>query len=298
MKLVIGIPTVPRPRDYLSGTIDSIVAGIAPEAWPRVEIVVFNASVPPERHRAARALAARHPDLARSGRLTIIEDRARDDVSPSPPSRDAWRRKLILDFVHLARACAVRGDHYLHVEDDVLAAAGFHADLERWFDDHFAARRDWAFLALFSTYRLRDREEIPARDFFSACALLFRSADALAFAAYAEARSRGDRALDLLMRDWLAGEGRGVFVRSPALFQHVGVFSSFSSELRPFQAASYPERRMRALARGARELLEVARERPRDLVPLLRWRVAVIAPPVRSAWTRIRRALGRAARDD
>jgi glycosyl transferase family 54 (putative N-acetylglucosaminyltransferase) len=304
-RLVIGVPTVPRRRDYLAGALGSLVAGIPEEARDRVAVVVLNAAVPPSSHPAVAEAAARHRALVDAGLLTFIDNPAGHPALAQPaagrrpgerPERFAWRRKLVLDFAHLARICSRRGDVYLHVEDDTLAAPDLVPELTRWYDARYAARDDWLFLALFSGRVLPDGAEFPLAQYYSTCAILFRAAEAARVADEVERRS-GERPLDELLRELAAAEGRKVYVRSPSLFQHLGLQSSYAGETRPAQSGSFREPRRAALARGAGDLAEVLRHHPGDLPRFLRKRAEALwpwlDPPVRRylrpAWAALRR---------
>ena len=144
-RLVIGIPTVPRPRPHLFETIDSILRGIPPGARDRVVLVVYNAAAPPEAHALARALPARHAAEVDAGRLRVLENPdghaalAGIEARCPPGERPdyfRWRCKLVLDFSRLVSFASALGDYYLHVEDDMLAAPDFLQKLEGWFDRH------------------------------------------------------------------------------------------------------------------------------------------------------------------
>jgi len=305
-RLVIGIPTVPRRQDYVGQTVDSIVAGIAPRAWERVEVVVFDASEQPTRHAAVAQIETRHRERIQSGQLTILRNpdghprlldaalKCRPD--DESPTRVDWRRKMVLDFVHLTRFCADRGDYYLHVEDDTIATADFFAQLTTWFDGDFDGRDDWAFLTLFTSYRLRDREGIPLENFFSACALMFRCRDLGRVAHHCESNV-AQQVLDFLLRDFAQQAGKSVFVRSPPLFQHIGLFSSCDDETRPIQAARFAEGRLPTVARALREAVDVLLRDPKALPDFIRWRLAVLVPSLVPLVSDIRRALGRRGQD-
>ncbi|HEY4184795.1 MAG TPA: hypothetical protein VGP07_06975 [Polyangia bacterium] len=287
-KLVIGIPTVPRTPSQLGRTLASIVDGIPPHLRAHVKVVVFNAAAPPASHGEVQALRDQYADLLRSGWLTVLENPggyppcAEDDPGRRPGEELSylqWRRKVVLDFAHVAGHCAARGDFYLHVEDDMLATRDFLSKLIDWVDRWFAARDDWQFLTLFTTHRLADRASLPPKDFFSCCALLFRSAEAAAFAAYATRNATANE-LDFLLRDFTVETGKAIFVRSPSLFQHLGLFSSFQGQAHPLQTAHFQERFVDTVARSLREAWHLARTEPRSLPALLRWRTAVLFPPV------------------
>jgi N-Acetylglucosaminyltransferase-IV (GnT-IV) conserved region len=299
-RLVIGVPTVPRHSDYVERTVDSIVAGIPPGAWNRVEIVVFDATQPPVRHAAVARIEARYREQIELGRLTILRNECgypQLQVDPvggtdreEPARRSFWQRKLVLDFVHLARFCAQRGDYYLHVEDDSIATVDFLEHLTKWFDADFAERDDWAFLTLFTFYRTQDGEAVSLEEFFSACALLFRADDVSRVTHHCE-EHLSRNGLDFLLAEFAGQEGRAVFASSPPLFQHIGLFSSFEGETRTIQAAWFAEGRLRVFARGLGEATALLRRDPAAMAEFLRSRLTILAPPLLSlvrSWRRLR----------
>jgi hypothetical protein len=166
-KLVIGIPTVRRHRDYLLETVDALIMNIPKQVRAQVELIVFNADVSPEQHVQVGNLAARHAALIESGFLTILtnpgghpELGGRSSSFEKPAVKrwenKAWEVKLTLDATYLMRYGAERGDYYLHLEDDFLAADGFYQRLVEWFDRNFAGRSDWGMLTVYAPYNFQD----------------------------------------------------------------------------------------------------------------------------------------------
>lgn len=294
-RLVIGIPTVSRDRDYLLETVGSIVAGVPAVARGGVEVVVFNAEAEPDRHKGVARLLAAHGDLVRAGFLhvaanpdghaelrgwrppaaEVIRDRPHlglkldrlDDEGLRAWSR--WETKLALDAAYLMQHAAPRGDYYLHVEDDFVAAPGFYRRLVAWVDEHFARRDDWSMLSLFTPFHVEDRQEYPLHRFYGSSGMLFRTGDVAVLAA--ELRARFDeRPFDHLVGRILAEWGRPVYACAPALFRHVGLVSSFAEKatvepIRPLHGSP---------KRGALgDLLDVLRYRPWAIARFVRHRI-------------------------
>jgi glycosyl transferase family 54 (putative N-acetylglucosaminyltransferase) len=301
-RLVIGVPTVPRQLDYVGRSIDSIIAGIPTTAWDRVELVVFDATPPDVHHAAVAEIEERHHKLISAGHLTVLRNeigyaRLRDAAVQGSDGEEAarrtfWQRKLVLDFVHLARFCSDRGDYYLHVEDDSIATADFLPRLTKWFDGDFDDDVHWAFLTLFTFYRLENRQTVSLDKFFSACALLFRSTDLSSVTQYCE-ESLDRHGLDSLLGDYAEAEGKVVFASSPPLFQHIGLFSSFEGETRTTQAVRFGEGRLTMLRRGLGEAKALLRRDPASMSEFLLGRLNVMAPSLLSLVRSVRRRPGR-----
>jgi hypothetical protein len=277
---------------------------MSPSSGQQVEIVVFNAEPQPEQHAEACRIPARYRSLVDSGRMTLLTNpgghpqlavRGSEPLEHESERHWAWRRKLALDFAHVAAHSSQRGDYYLHVEDDMLAARDFLPDLTSWFDEYFANRDDWAFLSLFVPLRLVDREEIPLDQYYSCCALLFRCDDLAPLVGFL--RRRFDEApLDFLVREFAATQGKAVFARVPSLFQHVGVLSTGDDETNPVQALAFRESSLAAAPRGLREAIEVLVHGRASLPTFLRWRADVLAPALVPPGRFVMRVVRRLAR--
>ncbi len=272
-RLVIGLPTVGRPHDYVGDTLDSVVAGIPADAWGRVEIVILNAHQPPGAHQGLHAALARHAQLARSGRLRVLEGPAGGYAALAAVAGDrllSWRGKQSLDCATLMRTCADLGDHYLHLEDDVLVAPGFLPALEAWFSG-FAGRDDWSALSLFAPWQYPKQNPLPLEAFGGMFGLLLRCRDLPGLAAVIEANF--SEAVDYTLRDHLIATQGSIHVRHPSLVDHVGVVSSYGHKLEFGRAHLFEGSRGARLERFLRELVALARRRPGDLPRFLRWSV-------------------------
>jgi hypothetical protein len=283
-RLIIGIPTVRRQRDYLLETVDSLVANIPRRARARVEIVVFNADVPPEMHARVGELATRHAELVDAGFLRILTNpHGHPELSRGPAvlathssdaEKQAWQTKLTLDATYLMRYAAARGAYYLHVEDDFVAAEGFYDRLEEWFDRNFAARDDWGMLAIYAPYDFQDCQRYPLGQFFSFSGMLFRSEEVPALAEALRSRYRL-LPLDLLVAERLSEADRAVYVCVPSLFQNMGLVSTWHHhKVGLSRSPTFPEpAAARRIARDLREVVDIIRYRRRAIWRVLRHRV-------------------------
>jgi glycosyl transferase family 54 (putative N-acetylglucosaminyltransferase) len=281
-RLVIGIPTVRRRRDYLLETVDALITNIPRQARPRVELIVFNADVPPEKHVRVGDLANRYAALLKSGFLSILtnphghpELSSRPSVLAQPPAdwqKQAWNAKLTLDAAYLMRHGAERGDYYLHVEDDFLAADGFYGRLVGWFDQNFAGRRDWGMLTLYAPYDFQDCQQYPLERFVTSSGILFRGCDLLALAEALRSRHQL-LPVDNLIARLLSEANRPVYVCVPSLFQNMGIISTWEGKVGLSRSPTFHEPATRRVAHDLREVVDIIRYRRRATWYVLRARV-------------------------
>lgn len=254
-KFVIGIPTVRRDTDYLLNTVDSLVGQIPADHRDQIELVVFNAELPPENHQQITRLTEKHHALIEAGFLTLIDNpeghrQLPTDSSHGDPAR-YWTMKLVLDAVFLIKACRDRGDYYLHLEDDVIAATSFWPRFQGWFDEHFAERDDWFALALYSPYPMIDRQRYE-EDITGFIALLFRCRDLHSLTTFLE-RHFERRPLDGLLNDYIRKTGSVVYAHIPSLFQHIGLVSSEQKKIQPLKSYTFQETPVQWLRRSLSE---------------------------------------------
>jgi len=281
-RLVIGIPTVRRRRDYLLETVDSIVTNVPQHARHRVELVVFNANVPPERHVRVGTLATRHAALLKSGFLSILTNPdGHPELKSGPPllakqlatqEKQDWETKLTLDAAYLMRYGAERGDYYLHVEDDFLAADGFYPRLVEWFDGNFASRKDWGMLTIYAPYDFQNCQKYPLERFFTASGILFRGGDLLELTAAVRLRYQLlplDHLIPLLLHE----ANRSVYVCVPSLLQNRGIISTWEGKVGLSRSPTFQERALRSITHDLRDLVDIVRYRRRATWDVLRYRV-------------------------
>ena len=282
IKFVIGIPTVRRSYDYLPVTLDSIISQIPVVDRAQVEIVLFNADLPPEHHAQVAALSQTYRPLIDIGFLTIltnpcghpqlIERFSHADACGDNVSYGQWAAKLVLDCVYLLNFCATRGTYYLHLEDDVIAAEGFWSTFTGWFETHFVQRHDWLTLSLYSPYRMTDRQRYPMSRFYGAIGLLFRCGDLPRLATYM-AGVFDQAPLDWLIRDFIIETGGAAYVHAPPLFQHVGLISSLTQKVQLAEAPAFQEGAARRGWRFVQGLHTLLRYRPTGAWPFIRHRL-------------------------
>ncbi len=275
-RLVIGIPSVPRAHGYVERTVRSVVAAVDADTV----LVVLNAADPADSHVEISRVRDEHRALIEGGRLCIIEKpHAPTPPGDFPPAGEdehaayaRWMTQHNLDVAFLMNACTSRGDFYVHLEDDVIAADGWLATFREWKARHFADNASWDMLCLYSPHVSADCARVSLEDFFGAMGLLFRTGHVPALARYIRAHS-ADAPNDWLIRDYLLSVGARVYARSPSLFQHVGVVSSNPWRVQLVESPSFPERWFRRQRRVVSEVLVLLRHRPRRVLALIAARV-------------------------
>lgn len=304
-KLVIGIPTVRRRRDYLRETLESLVRAVPERDRGRVEIVVFNVDAPPEKHVLAEALRARFARHVERGFLSFVtpprphpelDELARQYAPHDPPHDRLWEVKLFLDALACMEHCRGRGELYLPLEDDSIAVEGFYDRLAGWFDRNFAERDDWRILCVFPLEAVPDCGLLTPSLLRSSTGLLFRTADLPAVADRLRPRI-GELPLDHAIAGMLDAAGEAMYGCVPALLQHVGFVSSKDAVVRLFSEAETFEERPRArFVRHAREFADVLAYDPGRVWQVLRHRRLLPLPD--SIWSALVRARRRMRRPD
>jgi alpha-1,3-mannosylglycoprotein beta-1,4-N-acetylglucosaminyltransferase A/B len=269
-RFVFGIPTVRRRRDYLKETVESLVSEL-PKDTSLAQIVIFNAEPNPHFHVAVQEVEREYPELVGSHFLNILTAPTLDREPPGLDGRidetdpdvryERWREKLVLDCALLFGLCKGRGEYYVHLEDDVIAAEGFWPKLISWFDAYFAERDDWSALCLYTHLDLTDRQPYPLDLFSGLPGLLLRCRDLELAAHYLVKHSR--RApCDWLLRDFFKETRKQVYARVPSLIQHVGVVSSLPGKVQPYESPTFEEtplKKARRRATAIRDLLQHVR---------------------------------------
>lgn len=239
-RIVVGMPSVARAVDLLPQTMARLDAGIGDGGDELLEVVVVNASVPPEAHRAARHLPP-HP------RLTILERHGShpalvDAVDTDDGRYRQWMIKQSLDHALVMEACIDRGDLYLHVEDDALAASQWLALLRAWLRRHEGLQ--WRVVCLYHQTHVADGTSIPLETFTGMVAVAFHNADLRAVVDFVRAHCT-EAPIDWLVRAWLQSVDGHAVVCTPCLFQHGGVVSSLPGTVQLAAAPTFVEPRGR-----------------------------------------------------
>lgn len=233
-RLVVGIPTVARSRDYVGDTVKLLLDRGGPALGDRAHIVVMNAEDPPEAHRAVSVILSEHGEAIARGvlRLTTVPER---DLAAPPagrgPATDVgdWQRKQVLHASALMESCAAMGSHYLHLEDDVVPAPDY---LDRVLDFLEAQERvgGWHALGFYSSNPVTHGGAIDLGEFWGFIGVLFRTRDLPPLTA--ELRRRYDEGpIDHLVRRYLHEHRFELRAHVPSLFEHVGFRSSLPTKI-------------------------------------------------------------------
>lgn len=226
-RLIIGVPTVRRVYDYLPAAIDSLTRGLEPGDASRVSIILMNADMDPAGHTAMSDVLRTHADAVASGLLRVITAPA---YIPGPEETDGpnWYRKQTFDAASLFAIGGREGSHYLHLEDDIVAAPGYVAVIEDWLQTCRA--RGFTGVPWFYYVRHPEwAEHYPADRFFGTFAMVLTPAEAAEVASFMF-EHLGEAPSDMLFQQWLIETGRELHVRLPSIFQHVGAISSQDGE--------------------------------------------------------------------
>lgn len=244
VRLVIGVPTVRRKRDYVEKTVGLLLSRMGDTRPHQVVIVLLNAEQPAEAHRAVSSIKTRHRAAMAQGLLMVIDapaitggehiprqGRPGPDGSPSP---DQWRAKQVRDAAELMKRCAPLGTHYLHLEDDIHPAPGYAEQIVRCIETARAAG-EWRHLVFYSAEPVEHLTPVDLSNYIGAIGLLFRSEDTVRLARALEQRAN-EGPVDALIGRYLAERGDQLFVHSPPLFEHVGFYSSLPAHIQSNRA--------------------------------------------------------------
>src|SRR5262245_4695086 len=273
-RYVIGIPTVRRDQGYLGRTVDSLIAAMPADDLARVRIVIFNGDVPASSNAEVAAVLRRHASLADYGTLTI-ESRQHTVAVETQDGEARWKRKQVIDCAALLDVCQGLSDYYLDLEDDIVAASGFIAGIDRRVREHQAAGRKWAILSFYNSFPIADgtyySEFRLTRRYFGLIGQLVQARDLSSLAAYLR-RHYTESAVDSLVGRWALVSGGAVIGHSPSLFQHVGVLSSYRNEIQIWESLQFPEQPKERRRRLRAALKEVKIHHPEAALDFLRYR--------------------------
>lgn len=239
-ELVVGLPTVARPRDYVERTVGLLLSrGTEELALRRARIVLLNAEEPPEAHRAVETIRQRFgPELERGSleivSLPISALPATGPVQEGSAPVEIWQRRQVLHAAALMEYCAPLGSHYLHLEDDVIPAPGYLTRVLRFLDEE-GRSGGWHSLAFYSPNPTVHRHSIDPGEFWGFIGILLRSSDLPPLVAEMRRRS-GEAPVDLVFTHYLARRGLELRAHSPSLFEHIGLQSSFPGHIQTNRA--------------------------------------------------------------
>jgi len=245
-ELVIGIPSVARPTNYLLATLTSLWERTSAAEKARFRVVVFNADVPAAQNEEAQAIAEAFPKAVESGTIEVVSRAEPHPELERPeglsselgcdPARLQWRAKQVLDAAWLMNYCAPLAPWYLHLEDDVEAAEGCVARMLEWIEQRrllgrpFAQRTDWLMISFATPFGVRwDGRRISPRRYGGFVGHLFRSTNLGELAAYLRANFEREP-LDWLVGGYAAETGLAIRGARGALFQHIGDVSSLDGK--------------------------------------------------------------------
>jgi hypothetical protein len=242
-RYVIGIPTVARRRGYLAETVASILSAMNAGDLKRTRIVIFNGDSSPDNNADIHAISTRYAELCASGILRI-ESRRQQLVLEDCDERTLWWRKQTLDGAALLEHCQRWGDYYLHLEDDIVASAGFLDVIDSKLQAHRAQGARWAILSFYNSFPVSDGAHYSefrlTRKYFGFIGQLFQVKDIPLLCRYFRA-NYADAPIDVLVARWVLSEGRAVIGHSPSQFQHVGVISSFQGRIQLWDSPQFDD---------------------------------------------------------
>ncbi|KAJ9446563.1 hypothetical protein DIPPA_27893 [Diplonema papillatum] len=250
--MVIGISTVNRKKNYLFGTVRTIIERLRPTDRAQVKIVVMNGDIPASKHAEvplveeafsreiedglleirSNPLAAGHAQLRDPSKLTLRWG--------DKPDRVQWRSKQVLDVSMLIEHCMQYEEYgyFLMLEDDIEAAAGFPTAIRQWIDTHLSTRTDWTVASFYNPWHVQDLEEVPVFKFFGVIGQVFRMSDLPHLHAYL-VKNFDEAPLDWIFVDYLTKHRGKIVAHLPSVFQHLGIVSSLSDKTQPSRAADY-----------------------------------------------------------
>lgn len=238
IRLVIGIPTVARGRDYVEKTVDLLLCRGGAALDDRARLVLMNAEAPADAHRAVDSIRNRQSSAIARGILTVISvTDHRPAVAAEPreaPTVIPWSTKQVLDAAALMEHCAPLGTHYIHLEDDILPAPGYLTRILEFVEAEERAG-GWYALAFYCPTPTVHRRAINPERFWGLIGVLFRTSDLRDLVE--ELRRRKDEApVDNIFTDYLAARRLELRAHVPSLFEHVGFQSSLPSRVQSNRA--------------------------------------------------------------
>ncbi|XP_062855704.1 alpha-1,3-mannosyl-glycoprotein 4-beta-N-acetylglucosaminyltransferase B-like [Trichomycterus rosablanca] len=154
VSLVLGVPTVQRPKDsYLMTTLSSLVYDLSPEQRADLIIIVLVAETNSEfLNSVAASIQRNFPEEVKSGLIEVI--------SPSQyyypdftnlkatfgdsKERVQWRTKQNLDYSFLMMYAQHKGAYYIQLEDDIVAKSGYSEAIKAYIST--VRSQKWLFL--------------------------------------------------------------------------------------------------------------------------------------------------------
>ncbi|XP_069133010.1 alpha-1,3-mannosyl-glycoprotein 4-beta-N-acetylglucosaminyltransferase C-like isoform X2 [Argopecten irradians] len=226
--ITLGIPSVRRPsgRNYIMGTIKSIIDNTDDDEKSRITVVIFVADFNETwNQEMAAKLYANFRDYFEDGMIQVVNapmsiypDFKTNSIKGAirdTAERTLWRSKQNLDFAFLMLYSKNLSEYYIQLEDDVVCAQHFVEDIETFVNK---TKRFWICL------------EFTELGFIGK---LFRSVhiERLAHTLLAYYDSKP---CDLLLGHVFRILGQNAPIHSsPSLFQHMGKWSSLEHKMMP-----------------------------------------------------------------
>ena len=255
-RFVIGITSVSsRNKSYVSVCLDKLLEHLQEWQKPHVKIVLLNAEYPPSAHRDMSALKRRFEKAIDEDLLEIVElkqqhsqlrDKKEWKQGKDSLEQTKWRTKQALDYAHLLNYVSNKyNDYYAYIqlEDDVIAARNYFTEITWWTSEYFSNRRNWIGLSFYNSMPYLDRHPYPLDAFHGFIGQMFRMGDIGKLATYI-GKNFEDQPVDWIVRSYLqteVDEDRKLYVHSPSLFEHIGVYSSLPGKLQFIKAAKFAD---------------------------------------------------------
>lgn len=246
---VVGMSTVARQTNYLCDTVRSLFHAVSKDQLEEMELVIFNANVPPDEHSDIACVRTSFSEQIRSGHIHIIT-RPESDL-PHPAMRNEaalalrwgdsvervkWRSKQVLDVAFLMDYVASSQHfrdagyvYFLMMEDDIVVAKNFVLRVREWVDRRLALDTNWTMASFYNPWEVQDLERLPPYKFFGVIGQLFRVHDLPVIVEFL--RKNFDQSpLDWLFVDFLKKFNGSVVCHTPSMFQHTGRVSSLAGK--------------------------------------------------------------------
>ncbi|KAL5007003.1 hypothetical protein ScPMuIL_015809 [Solemya velum] len=233
--LTIGVPTVGRPgrkTSYLKNTLDSLVSQTTTTEKNVVTVVILVADNDDAYLTKVRNLVnSRYKAYSGAGFILIAKtnNNSYPDLSllqkdkRDSKERVVWRSKQNLDFASLLFFSYNLSTYYMQLEDDVISATSFLADITKFIENQ---TNSWTCL------------EFSKLGFIGK---LFKSSDLLKLS-HILLRFYQKEPCDLLLPKFIRIMGqKGPIHKKPGLFQHIGRVSSLKNKMMPSIDADFKD---------------------------------------------------------
>ncbi|KAJ8024211.1 Alpha-1,3-mannosyl-glycoprotein 4-beta-N-acetylglucosaminyltransferase C [Holothuria leucospilota] len=220
--LVIGMSTVRRQNAmYLDQTLQSLLEHTTPVDRTTTKVIILLADfIESDRAIVVERLSSKYKEHFESGFIQAITAPYTfypplDDLKQNfgdPLERVRWRAKQVVDYAFLFSYCHGLSKYYLQLEDDVISTPNFLFAVKEFIDVNEG--KDWTSL------------EFSLLGFGK----LYRSSDLLRLAQFV-LMFYEEQPIDILFKYFNNLHAQEeVLLRSPSLFQHIGLHSSLKDK--------------------------------------------------------------------